>query len=942
MALLRKCKAPRQSEAAARARRPFAWVPALAVAMALAACSGQDERQARASLDERLAAGDHAGALIQLKALVQAQPEAAYARALLGQTLLRLGDAAGATVELQRALDGGHSAAEVVPALVQALLAQGKAAEAVQRFGDTSLPAPAAAAALALHLAQARQALGRPGEALSALRPVIESQPDNPALQVMEARLLADTGQAEEAVRRSAALAERFGGQAEVWLLRGDALAAQGDRDGATAAYEKALAADARLVEAHTALVQQALAQGQVERARERLDRMNQALPGQGQALYLDALVAYTAGDAERARARLQQLLRAPAAPAPVLRLAGLVERQLGALEASQALLTRAADQLPGHRGVRLELATVLSELGRADRALELLQPLAEAPGADAAVWRAIGQARAQLGHFKAADEAFARSRALKPDDAQLRAEVARMWLAQGDGDRALREMQGAAEGRDGAPASAVLISTHMRQGDTAAALRAAEQLVRQRPGQPLPELLRGHVLEARGDRAAARQAYERALGLDPGFFAAAESLAELDRRDGRPEAARGRYEAVLKRQPASAPALLALATQAQRDGAPAAGVRELLDRAVTAQPADPDTWLQALAIEEALGDPAARLARAERAVAALPENLALQLALSTSLRAQGDAARAMEVLRQLAARQPRSVPVRLLLAEAQMQSGDLGGARRHIDEALSMAPNDFAARRAHAVLSLREARPDAALATAQRLRAEGGPVERQLEALRLQAEAQQARGQPAEAVKLLREALALRRDGGVAQQLSTVLRAAGDTEAAERFEREWQRTAPDDLDFVAHLAQQADGRGDSAAAIALYRRIVERVPDAALALNNLAALLVEERPDEALGLAERAVRLAPGSPPLLDTLAQAQLAKGQLDRALRTQQAAVQLDPRTGDLRLTLARIHAAAGRKDEALRELRRLAERPDYPRRLAVEHLIGELDR
>lgn len=934
------CQLFRQPSGPFRTGRAGFWLVTAALLAALGGCGGKSESSARASLNERLARGDHAGALVQLKALVQDQPDAAYARALLGQTLLQLGDAAGAQVELQRAFDGGHDPGEVVPALARALLVQGKAAEAVQRFGDTALATPAPAAALAVTLAQARQSLGQSPAALTAVRQALERAPDDPTLHVMEARLLADTGRADEATRRSSELAARFPASIEVWLLRGDALAAQGDRAGATAAYEKVLSIEPKQPTAHASLVQQALSQGELDAARERLARMNQALPGTAQGLYLEALVAYTAGDHERARSRLQLLLRAPAAPASVLRLAGLTERRLGALEASQALLARAAEQLPGNAGVRLELAEVLSELGRADRALELLQPLAQSPDADAEVWLAVGQAHAQLGRFKAADEAFSRARALKPQDTRLRAEVARMLMAQGDTERAMREMQAAAGSRDGAPAAAGLISTHMGRGDTAAALKAADQLVQQRPGQPLPLLLRGHVLESRGERAAARKAYEAALALDAGFFAAADSLAELDRRDNQPEAARGRYEALLKRQPASAPALLALAAQARRDGAPVAAVRELLDKAVAAQPADPGVWLQTLAVEQSLGDGAARLARAERAAAALPDSLELQLALSESLRAQGELPRSLEVLRQLAARQPRAVPVRLLLAEAQQRAGDLTAARRNLDEALGMAPADAAARRAHAVLLLREGRADAAVATAQQLLADASTAERRLDALLLLADAQQARGQPAEAVKALREALSVRRDGAVAQQLSTALRAAGDAAAAERFERDWQRDAPRDLDFLAHLAQQAEARGDNATAITMYRRIVERVPDAALALNNLAALLVEERPDEALALAERANKLAPGSAPLLDTLAQALLAKGQLDRALKTQQAAVQLDPRAGDLRLTLARIHAAAGRKDEALRELRRLAERPDFPRRLLVEDLIQQL--
>lgn len=84
-------------------------------------------------------------------------------------------------------------------------------------------------------------------------------------------------------------------------------------------------------------------------------------------------------------------------------------------------------------------------------------------------------------------------------------------------------------------------------------------------------------------------------------------------------------------------------------------------------------------------------------------------------------------------------------------------------------------------------------------------------------------------------------------------------------------------------LASLLERTGGGAEAVALYREVLAADPQNWLALNNLAHLLTESAPDEAVSLAERAVALAPEVPTLRDTLGWAQLKAGQLDGAART-----------------------------------------------------------
>ena len=103
----------------------------------------------------------------------------------------------------------------------------------------------------------------------------------------------------------------------------------------------------------------------------------------------------------------------------------------------------------------------------------------------------------------------------------------------------------------------------------------------------------------------------------------------------------------------------------------------------------------------------------------------------------------------------------------------------------------------------------------------------------------------------------------------------------------------PHNLDLYRDLAVIYQEMGKEGEAIDMYERIIALDPNLAVALNNLAWLLVTTSddalrdPDRALSLARRAVRLK-RSPMFLDTLAEALFAKGLVDEAIRTIREAI------------------------------------------------------
>ena len=143
---------------------------ALAATLAvLGACGGKDEPALMASAKQYLEKRDAKAAVIELKNLLEKNPQSGEARFLLGQALLESGDPAGAEVELKRALEYGHPEKAVAPVRARALLAMGQARRVLDEFSSLDLKDPLVDIELQVTLAQAHAALGARDEARAAV-----------------------------------------------------------------------------------------------------------------------------------------------------------------------------------------------------------------------------------------------------------------------------------------------------------------------------------------------------------------------------------------------------------------------------------------------------------------------------------------------------------------------------------------------------------------------------------------------------------------------------------------------------------------------------------------------------------------------------------------------------------------------------------------------------
>ncbi len=137
---------------------------------------------------------------------------------------------------------------------------------------------------------------------------------------------------------------------------------------------------------------------------------------------------------------------------------------------------------------------------------------------------------------------------------------------------------------------------------------------------------------------------------------------------------------------------------------------------------------------------------------------------------------------------------------------------------------------------------------------------------------------------------------------------------------------------------------GDAEGAASAFEEVVRLRPDDPDANNNYAYVLADRlnRPADALPFAERAVALSPGNANLLDTLGMIHLRLGRLDEAEEALRASINSQPLAA-AHVHLAELLIARGDRDAARTYLQRAEElRPNSRTREEIRRLSAELTR
>jgi putative PEP-CTERM system TPR-repeat lipoprotein len=410
-----------------------------------------------------------------------------------------------------------------------------------------------------------------------------------------------------------------------------------------------------------------------------------------------------------------------------------------------------------------------------------------------------------------------------------------------------------------------------------------------------------------------------QALIARPGAVAALVELVQLDVADGKPDAARSRIEQALTHEPTNPDLLIAYAQWLQISGAPADRVRQQFERAVAAASNDPAARVALAKFHSRAGDNAQAAVVMQDAIAALPGNVVLLAQLGEVQARAGDLKAAAGTLSQAVEASGDDPNLLLALAEVQLRQEAVDAARATLRKVLANRAGHVPAVERLVELELRAKRPTEAIAAARELQQ---AVPREPAGYLLEAEVFARGGNWDAAIRVCRAAMKESDSPRFAVAIHRLLEQASRKHQAERFLAEWSASHPRDPTMQAYLAHAALARQDHAEATRLYRKLVNDFPSDVDALNNLAWLAHRSGDRSAAGYAERALRLAPSNPIVLDTLGWILVEQGGLNRGLALLRLAAARAPGNAEIRFNLARALLKAGNTGEARIELDRLA--------------------
>ena len=907
-----------------------AWVSLVGATLILlaAACHRLDPAAELAMATERFAARDFATAAVHINNVIQASPNDAAAHVLYAKIALALGDAQLAKAQSDRAASLGAAQTDAALVGAEATLQLGGAKQALALL-DRVAGALEPSVDYWVLRARVELALGSLDDAEQALDRAASLGAGAPSYDLARAQLAALRGRSDEALAILNAALAKAPEDAALYVARAQVLV-QGDQS-AGAVVDLARAADlyrasgAAPLEASVLfrLVQVNLAANDSDAAAAAANRLAKRAPQAAFTAYAKGLVEYRAGRLPSAANELQKAISAQPDNPAFLTLLGAVQLALGNLgQAEQYLLKVIARSPRDPLAVKLLAETRLREQ-RPEAALDVLQPLAETGVTDPQIGLLSGLASVLAGNPKQGVVYLEQAVALDPGNEMLKLQLARAYSAAGrasDGLELLRANFGTGSGN--LEGRLVRLFGEARLGSTEQGKKAVADLLTDFPRDARALTGAAMYYQLVGDAPQVRTLLEQAVAIDERFVPARLLLAGALVSEGRSADAEQQLRQVHAIEPRNAQAVAALAQlEVARGAQPEA--ESLLREALATAPVVP-LQLMLAQLYMNRGQVAAAADLIEKAQAAAPNQPTVIAARGVLALVQGKLSDAVTFLTDAVARLPGRLDLVLALAQAEIGTNRAADAVKRLRRAVDAAPQSLPVRLALGQAELRLGNAEEAMKIAKALQAE---FARQAGGYLLEADVDVSRRQYDAAVESTRRAYEQDPSWKVATAVVVALQLARRPEEGLALVEKWVHDHPDHQPGRLMFANQLQAAGREDEALREYDALLALDPNNVAALNNAAWLAQGRGEPRALELAERAVKLAPDSAAVLDTLGVVLLGQKREADAVAHLEKAAKLDPKALEIRYHLAQALVQARRTDEARTTLEALLkdERP-----------------
>lgn len=733
---------------------------------------------------------------------------------------------------------------------------------------------------------------------------------------------------------------------APAWYMRGQILEKNGKAKAAYGAYAQTVELDPSNIDARIKKAEILTASNEYDLARQELDAADK--------------VAEESAD--------------------ILMVRGAIARRTGDVAAAEEYLAGALALEPHHVDASANLARLLHQQKRSDEAEQILKDAIVAHPNEADLRLQLGWLYDRTGNTAGAVEILQALATASPEESEYRERLVRYLVEVKRIDQAEALMRQAVEAEPEALARKVELLRFLadaREVDTA--LAEVRAMLKQQPNEPALQLIETGLLRRSGDVESAEAGYRRMIetrhGESPHALQARTALAHMYVDLGRIDEAKTLLAEVLEQSPKEADALELRARLAMQDndipraisdlrtllreypdrvsaqrllgeahaiGGDFALAQDALGRAINLAPKQPLAYLQLAELKVRNGNPDGALVILQQLLEKVPENVAAQQAIAQIQFSKRDWTALGKTAQRIKRERPTHPLGFYLEGLALSRQGQFEEAKVVLEKALATAPQaeevlvalartlvaldriDEAERRVKVLL---EANPNSLMA---------GNL---LGDIYLMTE------QFGKAVEQYREVIRFHPKSPKAYaQLASVLQVLNKPDEAEAaLEAGIAETGRNDY-LVFSLAEFLQRNGKRDEAIAAYERILKRLPDFDVAVNNLAVLLADKENDSVA--LDRALDLAgkfksSEVAEYLDTLGWVHYQRGEYNAAIVALEKAVEKKSGLAEAAYHLGLAYLKTGSKDQARQSLERaLNTEQDYPGKQNAETVLASL--
>lgn len=873
-----------------------------------------------------LAKGNLAAAIIEFRNAIQRDPENVAARLELGKAQFQAGDIPSAEKELRIAHERAPSD-ETEVLLGEVLMRQGRLDEALKLISVDALT-PAMQVRKHLTRGSVQLGLNKVDDAEASFKAAKKLDPNKIEVDYGLARVAAARTRFTEANGILDQILKTKPDFAPAWMLKGEVALASQNRNEAFYAFDRAVQLLPNNVDAYVARARANLMAGKTELAKADAQRVSQIEPNNPIGRYLAAAVAYAQGDIDKANEEYTRVADVFRTFQPAILLGALIKFRRNELNQSERLLAQYMSLDPTNIEARRVLAVVRIRSGQAQSAIDILKKLiAEYPD-DISAYQYMASAYINLNDFDQAAKVYEEIMRRGNPEAARQANSALTLL--GKSGNAQQSDVSVADGK-----LILRVLDLINNNDLTTAKNEVEGALGRSPDSQILLNLAGGVEMARKNYIGAREHFLKALKLNPEFLSAIDNLDRIDLLENRPNEIEQRLRKLVDANPKSEKLAVRLAKFMVDNARTSEAITLLNERAA----AMPDSLLIAQAQVRAyfIGGDISKAAEAARRSAKLADKDAAALVFANvALRDAGAYQDALDVAEKLVAAFPDSEQALLTKAQSLVLLNRNKDAVALLDGAFAKKPESVPLARALVDLAVEMKDLPKAKTVAATLGKYNRVAEKQLTA-----DATSRLGDNAGAIKLLEEALVVDPVSDLATDLFVLRRINGQINQALEGMGNWLKQNPNDKRGWMAYASALLELNRLPEAEAAYTRLLGIDPNNAAALNNYAWIRHELNRPDALDYAERAYRIAPGSPEIADTLGWLMVKNGKLKDGVNILRAAAGGATNNGEILYHLAYALSKTGRPDDAKNILRDIIQRlGNFPSRPEAEKLLASL--